>query len=502
MTVDVLQRQATLEGATDLAVDTDNAIIWTVSPQTGYLEQYAINGALHLASVYLGSPETLLFGDMGAGNRMLVASRDGTVKRYTLASPPVLEATVITGCAESKWLAYGGTTYRSIGQQALGQLTWATGTLWTGLPRIANAAVVVISAKTYVFCFDGEGGYALVTDADSAGVLRRVAGGLMLDASGIRDVAVTGTTIYVATENDRLLTINAANPYAPAITVSAAYEGKGLRSVTPDGVVGTIADMGLFHFPGWYPVLRHRVANAYYALLTAGGLWFTATVTPPPGPADVGWWKLNETSGVVAADSSGGGHPAAVTAPTWNSGLVADGTGNGLAAVTLPISLRTPPNSFSCWFTPATRTDAGVSGGPYSPWPPNVISNDVFGLGGVGIGANVWSNAGGGGTVVVGSVANPVPGLLLVAGHQYHLAVTYGLASTNVYVDSVMVATAGPIGYYSGGPTSLFRMNYHNEDPAYSTARFAKGTLRDVRVYSSELTAAQVAALFAVGPAP
>jgi len=56
---------------------------------------------------------------------------------------------------------------------------------------------------------------------------------------------------------------------------------------------------------------------------------------------------------------------------------------------------------------------------------------------------------------------------------------------------SVGVAVAP--GYVEGGYA-------YNDDPGYGSKRFFRGTMRDVRIFTRDLAAAEIAALFANGP--
>lgn len=222
-------------------------------------------------------------------------------------------------------------------------------------------------------------------------------------------------------------------------------------------------------------------------------------IVAPPAPADVGWWKLNETSGTVAADSSGNNRHATVTGPSWNDGLTSDGTGNGIAVATVGVNIRTQPVSYSLWFTPVTRSNQ--SSGLVQPFPPNVLSNDIFGLGGIGIGINVRDTYGGNNTVIAAYFYNSELPAYISSGVRRHFAVVGDATSSKLYIDGNLISTSSSLQNFASSSGTL-RFNYTNEDTNYQQNRFSKGTLRDVRVYKRALTAGEVQNTFLQGPAP
>ncbi len=78
----------------------------------------------------------------------------------------------------------------------------------------------------------------------------------------------------------------------------------------------------------WRPIATHLVGlSECYARGTCND---SVTTPPPPPPVPttslIGQWKLNENSGLVAADTSGKNHQGSVTEAVWTSGKA----GNGL----------------------------------------------------------------------------------------------------------------------------------------------------------------------------
>lgn len=228
----------------------------------------------------------------------------------------------------------------------------------------------------------------------------------------------------------------------------------------------------------------------------------TYTIAVPPDPTDLAWWKLNETSGTVAYDSTGNNRHATVTSPTWSDGLVGNGLGQGIAMFQPLYNMRTQPITMSGWFTPTVRNR--VYGTPYySPFPPNVLSNDNYGGAGIGIGFNVWTNGASPGNYMIDPLLGNISGVTIVAGTRYFFATIYGPTETTVYLNGAVVATYGVLNLSGGsGIVNEFRLNYHNGDTSYQTNRFAAGTLRDVRLYRRTLSPQDIQTLYTNGPAP
>lgn len=219
----------------------------------------------------------------------------------------------------------------------------------------------------------------------------------------------------------------------------------------------------------------------------------------PPTQAEVaGWWKLLETSGTTAYDSSGNGNHLAVTSPTWSNGLVANGTGGGIASGGVNYNIRAGPISYCAWFSPGMKTRVNPSYFVY-PFPHNVMSADIPGSGGPGWGANVWNAPDSGAYLKADwSVYNADRPDLVSIGVMRHYCLTFGGGSGTIYVDGISIAT-GPLGDTSN--TNIIRLNHHNNDSAYGNNRFACGTLRDARIYKSILTQSQILQIVAMGPA-
>lgn len=246
--------------------------------------------------------------------------------------------------------------------------------------------------------------------------------------------------------------------------------------------------------------------------------------TPPPSYL---WYVLDETTGTTAHDSSSHHFDITnLTGVTWNQGANFNGTG-GCGSTTLDSSYRQTPITLSAWLTPAMRSDAPTSYA-LTPFPPNALSDDIPGIGGFGLGLNVWSNGSAlaaegvdtchqAGLCVANSTLNAADAGLSCTSNA---SCQMGFTAANEYF---VVVSIGPVGDGGANPPAKVYVNgalfddtlgyppaanaspplylgCHNNDTGYGTARFFDGRIRDVRVYQRALGAAEVGQLYANGP--
>jgi hypothetical protein len=220
----------------------------------------------------------------------------------------------------------------------------------------------------------------------------------------------------------------------------------------------------------------------------------------------VGWWKLDETSGTVAADSSGNGRDGSVTgAQTWNSGDGfafsggASGSGN---AIKLPDNLLAGLDNvtvdFDVWVDSAlTGSNFIFNLGNTATWPNGtgylfVTDRDSSGR----LRATIAEAGGGNGGEQSASRAG---GLTRGVWKHVTYSVTGGTAAApgaaRLYEDGVLVAsntnlTTKPS--LLGDPDGTTTHNYLGRS-AYALDRSFQGKLRDFRIYSRALTATEAA---------
>jgi hypothetical protein len=250
---------------------------------------------------------------------------------------------------------------------------------------------------------------------------------------------------------------------------------------------------------------------------------------PPP---DFLWYVMDETSGTIAHDSSPSRQDINITGITWNQGGIFDGmTACGLTNV--GPAYRSPPITISAWLKPAARVDSPSVGNTLYPYPPNAVSDDVPGVGGYGIGLNVWSagsaleaegvtpctraglcvanttqnaaavDAGDGGLSCT-SISSCNQGF--IAGTEYLVTVTINapqdggsMPMAQIYVNGMLFDQDTAYVPPANSAPPLY-IGCHNHDTGYGSARFFDGRIRDVRVYLRHLAPAEVHQLFVNGP--
>jgi PKD repeat protein len=218
-------------------------------------------------------------------------------------------------------------------------------------------------------------------------------------------------------------------------------------------------------------------------------------LVPGLGVADSGpvaYWKLDETSGVSAADSSGNGNTATlVSGPAWTSGKI--GGALKFNGATQYVSVPDSPSlRLSAAMTVATwvKVDGNNTdwvrligkGDPnnrnYGLWrhPNGDILFQIYNSGATQ-GANFWSNAG------PGSACN-----IAAESGWRHVAATYDGNTCLIYIDGVQVysGTQAIVPATNAAPATLGYAGY---------AALLNGALDDVQIFNRALSATDVAAM-------
>ncbi len=259
-----------------------------------------------------------------------------------------------------------------------------------------------------------------------------------------------------------------------------------------------------------------------------------AAAVPTPAP-DYLWYVMDETSGAIAHDSSPHHYDITETGITWNQGGIFDGT-TVCGSTNVGPQYRSPPITLSAWLTPAKRTDQPDTHA-LQPYPPNALSDDVPGVGGYGIGLNVWGSgsalaaegvspcttaglcvangtqnaaaadagdAGDGGVFSCTSASSCNQGF--TAANEYFVTLTIDappdggtMPTAQVYVNGVLFDQDSAYIPAANAAPPLY-LGCHNQDNGYGTTRFFDGRIRDVRVYLRQVPAAEVKQLFVNGP--
>jgi hypothetical protein len=203
-----------------------------------------------------------------------------------------------------------------------------------------------------------------------------------------------------------------------------------------------------------------------------------------------GYWNLDETSGGVAADSSGNNNHGTLTnGPAWTTGKVGNGLSfdgvNDYVSLGDPLSLR--PANFMTLAAWVNFSNTSANRMIIAKDDSNLPSNNSF----------LRVDAGGAVVCSIGGIRVTVsPGVVI--GQWTHVACTYNGANIRLYINGTQrgtIARTGPIldeagvGWLIGART-----------PA-SPAIFMSGRLDEVRIYDRALSATDVVQLVNVsGP--
>lgn len=348
---------------------------------------------------------------------------------------------------------------------------------------ITTSAVVTQQVATITATYNSSAQATLTVNP--APVVVSVVSVSLSQTAVIGGIGVTGT-----------VTLSGPAPAGGALT--------GLSSGNPAATVPANVTVPAGSATANFAISTSTVASQQTATITAsynGTAQATLTVNPPAsGTASlVGWWKLDEGSGGAAADSSGNGSSGLLTGnPVWSAGKNGQGlTFNGSNWVDLgnPAILRSMNSvTVSAWIRPA-----GTNGGqPLVVWDSG--SGNFYGLS---------LNDGGS-----PSLRGPSFAITTVSGYQtvffnktdwdtsqwYLLTGSYDNTTRvlNVYVNGVLGASRTlPAGSAMMLPAWGTQRVYIGGEPGWAI----RGTIDDVRIYSSALSGPVIASIFAGGAA-
>ena len=244
---------------------------------------------------------------------------------------------------------------------------------------------------------------------------------------------------------------------------------------------GSMDDVRIYN----YSRTADQVLQDYNAGFSARfGAQSAGTADPWGGVLPIGWWKLDENTGILAQDSSGNGNNGTLTnGPIWTQGMNGpclnfDGADDFVDCASPGIlNFGNNPFSISVWFknTAPSGYDTIVGKGGF--W-----ANDEYQM--YTLGGNLHFYVDKGGT--------KYDTLYGISTNQwYHAVGVYDGSYIKLYVNGIFITQTAASGLNIGNATS-FRIGRAGGDP------FA-GLIDDVRVYNYALSQAQVAWLYNAG---
>ena len=252
---------------------------------------------------------------------------------------------------------------------------------------------------------------------------------------------------------------------------------------------------------GW----RQTAAAAALALVAGVCVAVQVASLPPASaaatvPTPAGWWQFNEGSGTTTADSSGNGHTGTLgSGATWAApgvgahSIATNGTAAGNVTVSGPVVNTSASYTVSAWVNLTStgggnQTFVGING-LASPTGTTISGFYLQYQGGSDNFAFTLRASDATGSAITQAVSST----LANAGTWYHLVGVYNLAAQTIalYVNGALQATtAFTTPWQATGNTTIGQGMYGG-----GAVDFVSGKIDDVALYSSALTAPQIATL-------
>ena len=363
------------------------------------------------------------------------------------------------------------------------------------------------AGKTYVYRINADGRLShktLFCSMDSDGMTIDSEGNVYLTGAGVTVFDPSGKEIeHIAVPAGWTANVTFGGKDRQTLFITAQNSLYGLRmrvkgaSIIPDFNGDEIVDMADFsrlakywHQDEWSvdispaPVGDGRVDIQDLAVLA--DYWLKEVL-----PVDLGaYWKLDEQEGSIAKDSVGDNRGTVYGDPAWQpaggktgGALLLDGIDD---YVETGFALNPADGAFSVF--------AWIKGG--APGQVIISQADGTGTGQIWLGMNALS-----GNLMTGLVPPPVgrtPPLplesqsVITNGQWYHVGFVWDGSYRSLYVNGIEVAkdtnTPAPLKNSNGGM-------YFGTDKNLDATSFFSGLIDDIRIYSTALTAEQIAAL-------
>ena len=302
-------------------------------------------------------------------------------------------------------------------------------------------------------------------------------------------VSPTTNTVFLTGTNDALLLSATAGNPAPGSPLTTTWSQTAGPGPVTFGNANALVTTANFSTNGTYG-LTFTASNG-----SATSLALTVVVNPPLGAVTnglLGWWKMDETGGATAFDSSTNGRNATVSGATFTPGYLANALNlTGGAENAAFTSVNATQTTMAAWVYADSQ---GGSSYPFILGAPGYhiifrfdgsAHNRAFDFA-TATAANV--------TTVNGEWATATDSIN--TGAWYHVAVSYDKSNvTNqpvLYVNGV-AAVAATLTAPSVTTPSYAGTTYIGNSPALT--RGWDGLIDDLRIYNRLLSAAEVAAL-------
>ncbi len=438
----------------------------TGSGMTLYFDGVSIATNADTTAIYYTSPSTFSIGRNPTNSGYNFYGNIDDVRVYNRA----LSVTEISALAIGNQPGTAAATQTLSGAPVIaGDLVIASGNLAAGTNTVTVGGNWLNYGGRYTTGTSG-----LVTFNGSATTNKILSAGSMF-----QDVSITGSGTWTLADRMEIDPARSLTTTAGAFSLSSYTLRAG--DINRNGAVTITPSTGTV------------VLDAIASQTLDTGTFTNVRIEPVAATNLVGYWKLDDGQSLVATDYSGNGNDGTLTAgPAWvDTGLPAAVSFYNPAALsfatadsyvttgTLPAVLQPSTVTISAWYK-ATAVDSGgseiVSGS--NRYAIRVNSNTQITL--------VKQTAVSTWATVVATVANALD------GNWHHIAGVISSTTMTAYFDGVAVGTptsdSNAIYYASATDLSIGR------NPTSVNYSFS-GTMDDVRVYNTPLTAAQIASL-------
>jgi hypothetical protein len=244
-----------------------------------------------------------------------------------------------------------------------------------------------------------------------------------------------------------------------------------------------------------YTTYYWRVDAETASSTATGDVWtFTTDVVKSLETGLEGYWPLDETSGVTAADRSTNSNNGTVTNTTFDAGSVTGQFGNALQFDGSNDYINVPNHS-SLNPTGAITVSAWIKADTWAAnsWDASIVSKEQWASGSSGYvlrcgdnGKLSFSFSSGG-----GSFPEALSGSVMSTGTWYHVAGTFDGSTIKVYING---SEADSTSYSGSIGVSSYPLNIGRG--TYAPHRIFDGTIDDVGIWDRALDTSEIAYLY------
>ena len=233
-------------------------------------------------------------------------------------------------------------------------------------------------------------------------------------------------------------------------------------------------------------VNSNTIVNAAFTLSSGGGGTYAQAVT---GDGPVGYWRLDETSGTTATDTTGTSNGTYASTTLGAPGLLAsasdksatfNGTSSKVTIASKPALSPASTVSVEAWIKPTSLPTAGS-------FASIATKTESYSLQFNGPKMEF--------TIMQGGVRKRMqaPTGAIVAGGTYHVVGTYDGTTQRLYINGAQAASGALTGGITVNTTSVYIGSWNG------SSEFFKGTIDEVAVYPTVLSAGQVSTHYNTG---